>query len=120
MKLIKNIRIIETEKKLWIDRYAVVFSDTGIWQYTLEHHNNSSSSWKDDEDYIDNVRSDFLNEAGEDGQDIHTTELFIKMAQVKVLKNSDRGYGVGQILTIDCEETLPELLNEGIIEIIAC
>jgi hypothetical protein len=91
MALINEIKIVERELKMWIDRNAVVYSDAGIWMYTLEHHNGvRGDSWEDDEDYLDNVRSDFLGEAGENGKDIENTELFEKVAEVLFIKDYDR------------------------------
>lgn len=81
MGLINKIEIIEVEGTMWSDRNAYVYSDTGIWKYSFEHRNERgfNSSWKDDADYIDNVKSDFISEAGENGKDIESTELFLKV-----------------------------------------
>jgi hypothetical protein len=89
MALINKIEIIEVKRNLWSDRSAYVFSDTGIWKYTFEHRNEKgfNSSWEDDADYIDNVCSDFLNEAGENGEEIETTELFEKVTEEELLES---------------------------------
>jgi hypothetical protein len=113
MGLINDVKIIEVERKLWNDRHAYVYSDTGIWMYTLEHRNDEDfhSSWKDDADYIDNVRSDFLNEAGKDGQEIFTTELFQRTAEVLFLEECTKYfYQKDQRTMVDYVEVLPELL----------
>lgn len=122
MALINDIKIIEIERKMWLDRYAYVFSDTGIWRYDFEYHNDKeiNSSWKDDADYIDNVRSDFLNEAGKDGQKIHDSELFQRSADVLFIDEDERYYHQkGQRTIVDYHEMLPELIEKGLVIVVA-
>lgn len=68
---VKAVRIEEFERKLWVDRNAVVETSDGTkWVYSLEYN---TDIWKDEDDYLDNAKSDFENEA-ESG--IEDTELF--------------------------------------------
>lgn len=60
---IKSIVFIETGKRVFLSRHALIETEDGQkFVYAFEY-NEADNTWKDEEDYLDNVRSDFENES---------------------------------------------------------
>lgn len=57
---IKSISWFETGKGVFLSKYGLVKTEDGEeFIYTLEYNNDT---WTDEDDYFDNIKSDFLNE----------------------------------------------------------
>jgi hypothetical protein len=60
---IKSMTFIETGKGAFLSRHALVEVDNGRQYVYMCEYNEVDKTWKDEEDYFDNVRSDFENES---------------------------------------------------------
>lgn len=75
---VKSVKMEEFERKLWTDKNAVITTtDSDKWVYSLEYNDRT---WKNQADYLDNAKSDFISEAD---PDIETTELFYRYDNYK-------------------------------------
>lgn len=74
---IKSISLIETGKGVFLSRYGVVETKQGqSFVYTLEYNQDT---WKDENDYFDNIRSDFESESKYDNFAKDEMGLFVKV-----------------------------------------
>lgn len=63
---IKSITFTETGKGVFFSRHALVETEDGQKFVYVFEYNEVDNTWKDEEDYLDNVRSDFERESDAD------------------------------------------------------
>jgi hypothetical protein len=60
---IKSITFVETGKDVFLSRHALVEADNGQQYVYMCEYNEVEKTWESEEDYFDNVKSDFENES---------------------------------------------------------
>lgn len=81
---IKSIQLEYFKRKLWTDKYGIItLNDSTKWAYNFEY---DEDVWIDVNDYLDNVKSDFINESN---SGIETSELFSKYESLIYEENKD-------------------------------